>query len=125
MRTAVVLLGLLLAAGCAVDTGPPARTAERFAAAAAARHGEVACALLARRTAEKLPREGQTCAQALVEAGLHGGTIESVAVWGDEAQVRMDGDTIFLHHFDGGWRVRAAGCAPQGDDLPYECEVED
>ncbi|MEU7897654.1 hypothetical protein AB0B45_32950 [Nonomuraea sp. NPDC049152] len=125
MKTAVVLLALLAATGCAVDTGPPARTAERFLAAATTQQGEIACELLARRTAEKLPDKGQTCAQALVEVGLRGGAVKSVAVWGDEAQVRLDGDTLFLHRFGGGWRVKAAGCAPRGDDLPYECEVED
>ncbi|MGW4468768.1 hypothetical protein ACWENQ_03740 [Nonomuraea sp. NPDC004354] len=127
MRSAVVVLALLVplaVAGCAADTGAPARTAERFVAAVTARQGEAACALLAARAAQKLPDKGQTCAQALVELGLREGPVVSAVVWGDEAQVRTTGDTIFLHRFGGGWRVRAAGCTPRGDDLPYDCEVE-
>ncbi|MEV6149832.1 DUF6766 family protein [Nonomuraea sp. NPDC052129] len=28
-------------------------------------------------------------------------------VWGDDAQVRLAGDTLFLHHYQDGWRVTA------------------
>ncbi|MFG1943787.1 hypothetical protein [Nonomuraea sp. NPDC048826] len=119
-----VVLAAALAAGCAVDTAGPARVAERFHAALAADQVEAACGLLARKTAEKLPGPGQSCADALRELRLGpGGGLTAVDVWGDEAQVRLEGDTLFLHHFGDGWRVVAAGCVPVRD-LPYECEVE-
>ncbi|TDD21420.1 hypothetical protein [Nonomuraea diastatica] len=127
MRTPFVVpaLAVLAVAGCAVDTASPVRAAERFHAAIAGRQEESACAMLARRTADKLPAPGQTCADALREAKLGpGGQPTSVSVWGDEAQVRLAGDTLFLRRFSDGWRVRAAGCRPV-PDLPYECEVED
>ena len=38
------------------------------------------------------------------------GAAESVDVAGHGAQVRYDGDTVFLALFDDGWRVTAAGC---------------
>ncbi|MFG1702580.1 hypothetical protein ACFLIM_05250 [Nonomuraea sp. M3C6] len=121
----IPLVALALVAGCAVDTAPPARAAERFHAALAAHREEAACALLTRRTADRLPDPGQTCADALRELRLGpGGPVASVGVWGDEAQVRLTGDTLFLHRFSYGWRVKAAGCRPMGD-LPYACEVED
>ncbi|MGI5270144.1 hypothetical protein ACQEUU_13410 [Nonomuraea sp. CA-218870] len=124
MRLVVGALLAALAAGCAADTAGPARAAEHFHAALASGRFEAACALLARKTAEKLPAPGQTCADALREQRLGpGGRPTEVSVWDDEAQVRLEGDTLFLHHFGDGWRVVAAGCAPV-PDLPYECGVE-
>ncbi|TMR09123.1 hypothetical protein ETD86_44870 [Nonomuraea turkmeniaca] len=125
MRILVILLASLAAAGCAVDTASPARVAERFHALITANQEEAACGMLARKTAQRLPSRGQTCADALRELRLGpGGVVTSVSVWGDEAQVRLAGDTIFLHRFSDGWRVRAAGCMPV-PDLPYDCEVDD
>ncbi|GAA4988090.1 hypothetical protein GCM10023334_120760 [Nonomuraea thailandensis] len=121
----VVLVMALTTVGCAADTASPARAAKRFHAALSAHQEEAACAMLARKTADKLPDEGQSCADALRELRLGpGGRVTSVAVWGEDAQVRLAGDTLFLHRFSDGWRIRAAGCVPMGD-LPYDCEVDD
>lgn len=125
MRIWLVVASLILASGCSVDTGPPARTAERFYAALAADRPDEACALLAPKTAEKLPDPGQTCGQALDELGLSGGgPAGAISLWGDEAQVKLGEDTLFLHRYSGGWKVKAAGCQPRGEQ-PYDCEVED
>ncbi|MEU8251185.1 hypothetical protein [Nonomuraea sp. NPDC048916] len=68
---------------------------------------------------------GETCATALAGLDLGpGGPVTAVEVWGDEAVVRLARDTVVLHRFTDGWRVRAAGCAPEFD-LPYDCGVED
>jgi hypothetical protein len=121
----IVLTMALTTVGCAVDTASPARAAQRFHAAHSAHQEEAACAMLARKTADKLPDPGQSCADALRELRLGpGGQVTSVAVWGEDAQVRLAGDTLFLHRFSDGWRIRAAGCEPMGD-LPYDCEVDD
>ncbi|WP_260477613.1 DUF6766 family protein [Nonomuraea sp. WAC 01424] len=108
MRLPFVVPALLLAAvGCAADPTPAARAAERFHAALESRHEDAACALLSRKTARKLPDPGQTCGQALSDLHMGpGGRVTEVNVWGNEAQVRLTGDTLFLHHFDDGWRVR-------------------
>ncbi|WP_188190125.1 hypothetical protein [Nonomuraea sp. SYSU D8015] len=125
MRTLVILTALAALAGCAADPAAPARAAERFHAAVAAQQDEAACGMLARKTAARLPDPGQSCAEALRELKLGpGGKVVSVSVWGDEAQVRLAGDTLFLHRFSDGWRIKAAGCKPERD-LPYDCEVED
>ncbi|GAA2205553.1 hypothetical protein GCM10009850_010110 [Nonomuraea monospora] len=126
MRKAlVVLMMALVTVGCAVDTASPARAAERFHAAISAHQEDAACAMLARKTADKLPDPGESCADALRGLRLGaGGQVTQVAVWGDDAQVRLAGDTLFLHRFSDGWRIRAAGCEPMGD-LPYDCEVDD
>lgn len=50
------------------------------------------------------------------------GTVRSVEIWGDAAQVRFTGDTVFLLRFPDGWRIGAAGCTSRGD-APYDCEV--
>ncbi|NRQ32856.1 hypothetical protein HII36_13540 [Nonomuraea sp. NN258] len=127
MRIPIVVLAAvaLAAAGCAVDTVSPARAAERFHAALGAHREDAACAMLTRRTAEKLPDPGQSCPEALRELGLGpGGRVTEVSVWGEDAQVRLAGDTLFLHRYSDGWRVKAAGCEPVRD-MPYECEVDD
>jgi hypothetical protein len=51
------------------------------------------------------------------------GAAQQIEVWGDTAQARLAGDTLFLLQFPDGWRVSAAGCTPQGD-APYDCEVQ-
>lgn len=124
-KALAVLMLVLAGTACAVDTASPARAAERFHAAISAHQEEAACGLLARKTADRLPDPGQTCADAL--RGLRfgpAGQVTEVSVWGEDAQVRLAGDTLFLHRFTDGWRVKAAGCRPVRD-LPYECEVDD
>jgi hypothetical protein len=58
-----------------------------------------------------------------VQLPIHGGDVQSVEVWGRDAQVRLTGDTLFLAETHAGWRVIAAACRPQRD-APYEYEVQ-
>lgn len=82
MRILLIVLAVALT-GCAVDTVSPARVAERFHALITAGQDEAACGMLARKTADKLPRRGQSCADALRELRLGpGGVVVSVSVWG-------------------------------------------
>lgn len=118
--------GLTLAAlltGCASleedDVRDVASAFEDPGAAAADR-----CALLAPMTLETLESdESAPCAEAIEQIPLQGGAVESVEVWGGDAQVRLEGDTVFLAETPSGWRVTAAACQPRGE-LPYDCEVE-
>ncbi|MBN6052939.1 hypothetical protein JYK22_13460, partial [Nonomuraea sp. RK-328] len=122
---ALLGFGLALTAGCGVDTASPARAAVRFHTAVAAHQDAAACAMLTPETAEKLPDPDETCPQALAALKLGpGGRVTGAEVWGDDALVRMAGDTVFLHRFSDGWRVTAAGCEPR-HGLPYDCQVED
>ncbi|GAA0382461.1 hypothetical protein Acor_57210 [Acrocarpospora corrugata] len=60
--------------------------------------GTKACALLTASAAESLAPAGGACASALLELRLPGaGRAGEVVVWGNEAQVRLAGDTLFLH----------------------------
>lgn len=120
----VVLVLVFGLAGCATEGKDPAeQTVARFYAAIRAHDGERACALLAPEAADGLRTGGQDCAKAVLGLNLPGGQARETAVWGDEAQVRLTHDTVFLHRFPRGWLVRAAGCTPRGG-LPYRCEVK-
>jgi hypothetical protein len=82
------------------------------------------CALLAPATVAALEHdESARCADALGALDLPGGQVISSAVWGDDAQVRLTGDTLFLTRTATGWKVAAAGCIPQGQ-APYLCRLE-
>jgi hypothetical protein len=121
----VVMMGVL-AAGCtgcaAAAQSTVSDAAANFAAAVAGHDGVTACAMLtdaARRDTETF---GRSCAAQL--AGLPDpGAVQQVEVWGDAAQARLAGDTLFLLQFPDGWRVSAAACTPQGE-APYQCEVQ-
>ena len=122
--TALAVLAVTASlSGCASDEDGPARgTAERFYQAVLSGQGNAACALLAPRTAEQMRSDGEDCGRSITGMGLRGGNVLASQVWGGEAQVRMTGDTLFLHRFPQGWLVRAAGCTPRGD-RPYDCQV--
>ncbi|WP_433254579.1 hypothetical protein ACQPYK_13055 [Streptosporangium sp. CA-135522] len=126
VRTMSLVAAMLLTGltGCASsDKAPAEQAVARFYTAVQERHGEQACSLLTPGAADSLGTGGQTCAKAILDLDLPGGQARDAAVWGDEAQVRLTRDTVFLHRFPQGWLVRGAGCRPRGD-LPYRCEVE-
>ncbi|MFF8413082.1 hypothetical protein [Streptomyces omiyaensis] len=123
------LLCALLVSGCgasAARVDGATDAGRRFAAALAAGDHRAACALLAPATREEIEDDGRIpCRTALREAGPPvAGQPRGTDVYGNEALVRMTGDTLFLSRFDEGWRVTAAGCEPQGGDEPYRCSVK-
>jgi hypothetical protein len=119
---AAVLLGGLVLSGCAATEEPEAG---RVATAFEDDSGDPAqrCDLLTPEARETLERSGTPCGEQLAGLPLGGGRVESVEVWGGDAQVRLAGDTVFLSRTSSGWRVSAAACtrSPEG---PYDCEVE-
>ncbi|GIE92269.1 hypothetical protein [Actinoplanes regularis] len=121
-------LVVFLVAGCGSvreRADAAAGTATRLLTAVAGRDGSAACALLAPDTvADVAEAAGTSCAEAILDEDLPGpGAVTSAVVYGQWAQVRVSGDTMFLAVFGGGWRVVAAGCVPRGADRPYDCSI--
>jgi hypothetical protein len=119
---AAAAAALLLLTGCGgLAEGDVARVAENFAAGDAAAR----CDLLAPGTfAALVGDESTSCEEAIEQVDIGSGDVLEVGVWGEEAQAKLSDDTLFLTHTPAGWRVFAAACVPQGQDQPYDCEVE-
>ncbi len=122
-RVLVVLGSCALAlAGCAGAHEPEVtRVATAFEDASA--DPGIRCDLLTPGARAQLDRAGTSCGEQLGGLPLEGGEVESVEVWGGNAQVRLSGDTVFLTRTSAGWRVAAAACTPTAEG-PYDCEVE-
>ncbi len=118
-----VVLGTALLTGCSgLQEDEVGRVAGAFEDPAAT--PEERCALLAPSTLQTLESdESAPCADVIGQVPLPGGAVETVDVWGGQAQVRLSGDTVFLTETPTGWRVTAAACEPRGE-MPYDCEVE-
>jgi len=120
---AVVLLVTLTACAPASGKSQASAAASRFAAALSSRNGVAACAVLTDAARTSLETgSGQNCAQAILDVHSSAGAA-TAKVWGQEAQVKLGTDTLFLDETKRGWRVRAAGCRLQSPDQPYQCEV--
>jgi hypothetical protein len=126
-RTARVLAGLVagtaLLTGCSSVQEPEV---ERVATTVEDPAGdpEVRCDLLAPATVAAFEEgESAPCVEAIQDLPLQGGAVESVEIWGRNAQVRLGGDTVFLAETRAGWRVTAAACRRQVA-APYDCKVE-
>jgi hypothetical protein len=122
----LLLLGAM--SGCG---GAQARSAdasavvEKFERAVHGGDAAVACTLLAPQTRSDLEDSAQVrCDAALKEEQLpDGGAVRDTAVYGQQAVITLQGDTLFLSQFPGGWRIVAAGCVPEAGK-PYQCQVK-
>jgi hypothetical protein len=120
-------IAVLLLCGCAGSgrADSAQSSAEQFERALSGGDGAAACELLAPDTAQEVAASaGTTCAKGVLEEDLpEAGSVESSTAWGRSAQVQLASDTLFLSHFDDGWKVLAAGCSPQSGK-PYDCTVQ-
>lgn len=101
-----------------------AAAAGRFQQAVATRDWTGACGLLSEQARTQL--EGTTarsCTSALAALRLSSDRMGEVQVWGRNGMVTSGSSAVFLSLFSSGWRVIAAGCTSQGEDLPYQCSV--
>ncbi|WP_433389513.1 hypothetical protein [Micromonospora sp. KLBMP9576] len=132
MRFPGAAVGAALAAtamagcGAVTDRGDAAAAVTaQMLNAVAGRDGTAACALLAPDTVAELEQSAdRPCAEAILAEDLpEPGPVVATDVFGQRAQVRLSGDTVFLAVFPGGWRVVAAGCTARGDK-PYDCVLQ-
>ena len=124
-RRALAILGVgaALLTGCATSQRPEVeRVATTFEDPSA--DPEERCDLLIPATRAAFEQsESAPCAEAIEDLPLEGGSVTGVEIWGGDAQVRLDGDTVFLAETSAGWRVVAAACTPR-PERPYDCEVD-
>lgn len=110
-----------MVAGCATLDQPEV---ERVATAFATGDPATRCTLLAPATLAAVEHHAlMPCTEAVRLLGTSAGEVVGASVFGDAAQVRLSGDTLFLTRTGAGWRVSAAGCQRNGD-APYICRLE-
>ena len=120
---AVLAAGAVLLTGCSSASQPEV---EQVASAFEDPSGDPGerCDLLAPATWAAFEQdESAPCTEAVQDLPLGGGGVESVQIWGGDAQVTFSGDTVFLTETSAGWRITAAACAPRAE-APYDCEVD-
>jgi hypothetical protein len=127
-RRALLAALTVCLAGCATlgeREAAVSRAALRFTESVRQADGPRACAALAPTTRQELEQSAKSpCPKALLEEQLsYGGPVRSVQVYGQQARVVLDGDTLFLSSFPSGWRITAAGCEPRPGQ-PYDCQVK-
>ncbi|MER5374933.1 hypothetical protein [Streptomyces sp. NPDC002553] len=127
--TSVAAVAILATvSSCGTPSGPRDRvTADvtRFEQALAAGQDAYLCAALAPSTRQELEQTTKSrCEQAIGEETLPAaGAVRQVDVYGDQARVVLEDDTLFLARFPAGWKVTAAGCLPRPQQ-PYQCEIK-
>ena len=122
--TLAAALTLLITACAPADAPAAMDTGARFQEAVVRADAAAACALLTQQARGNLESaSAQPCARALPALDLPAGSVQSVEVWGGNAQVRLDSGVLFLTRFRTGWQVTGAGCQPR-PDLPYDCSVQ-
>jgi hypothetical protein len=126
------LVALATASGCdTLSARSDEVTAEviRFERALVAGQSGRLCAALAPATKEELEQSAKSgCVQAIGQAIQEqelpaAGAVRGVDVYGDQARVLLEQDTVFLAHFSTGWKLTAAGCRPR-PQRPYQCEIK-
>lgn len=121
-----ILLPALLSSGCGSPGGDAAlHVANGFYGAVASHDGAGACQYLAPRTRHELESStGKACARAVLAEDIPSVRGEGeVRRFGNQAEVKLVGDTVFLAEFSTGWKVVAAACTPRAA-LPYDCQIK-
>jgi hypothetical protein len=122
------VLVLATACGCASLSSredAAANAALRFESALTGQDGAALCAALAPGTRQELEDSTKSdCAQAVAASDVPPAAgVRRIDVYGRQARVVLDGDTLFLSAFPDGWKVTATGCEPR-PRKPYKCEIK-
>jgi len=116
----LVLVGATTVAACSGAGDDDARSAAQAFVNSLSGPPAGVCAMLSPRAVDALGPSG--CGPGTAVAALPREPVESVSVWGEEAQAHTRGDTLFLHDFSTGWRITGAGCHPRNEQV-YDCSV--
>jgi hypothetical protein len=121
---AAAIAALMVLTGCAPEGMAAADAAREFHQALSGSEWSAACALLQSDTREKTAREQESsCEDHLRNLRIpEPGTVTRTEIYGRGALVEFENDAVFLAAAEGGWKITAAGCTPNGD-APYTCEV--
>lgn len=113
---------LLALAGCAPQGSGASSAAEEFRQALASGDAAEACAMLTPPARDKAESEGG-CESQLedLQLGDLGAPVQT-EVYGRNALVEFENDTVFLAASSSGWKITGAGCRSRGDN-GYMCEV--
>jgi len=128
-RTGLMVLACAVClTGCATlgeRESAASRAALRFERSVRQADWPRACAALAPQTRQELTESAKApCAKALAEEKLpYAGALRGSEVYGQQAQVVLTTDTLFLSSFPTGWLITAAGCEPRSQQ-PYQCQVK-
>ena len=119
----ILAVGAALLTGCASSHEPEVeRVATTFEDPSA--DPQERCDLLIPATRAALEQSGSALREEAIEdLPLEGGAVDSVEIWGGDAQVKLTGDTVFLSETSDGWRITSAACTPRAE-APYDCEVD-
>ncbi|WP_344345541.1 hypothetical protein [Kitasatospora putterlickiae] len=123
---AAVALAALCGCGSLSDREDAvAATAARFESALAGGDDALLCATLAPGTRQELEDTAKSgCDRAMPGSEVPKASgVRRIDVYGAQARVVLDGDTLFLSSFPDGWKVTAAGCEPR-PRKPYNCELK-
>ncbi|MET9881146.1 hypothetical protein ABZZ36_42215 [Actinacidiphila glaucinigra] len=121
----VVLAAAVTSCGTLAEREDAASTTvTRFEQALTAQQATELCAALAPATRDELEQSAkQPCVRAITKSDIPvAGAVHTVDVYGGQARVALEHDTVFLAHFPTGWKISAAGCTSQLGQ-PYRCEI--
>jgi hypothetical protein len=122
--TAAAILALLTVAGCTPDGSAAANAAQGFHRSWSDSNWSAACSVVQSDIQEKITREqGTICENHLRTLRIpEPGSVIRSEIYGRNALVEFENDTVFLAEGENGWQITGAGCASSGE-APYNCEV--
>ncbi|MEA2391551.1 MAG: hypothetical protein QOK31_1660 [Solirubrobacteraceae bacterium] len=123
------LAPLVVVSGCGVtgDERAARHVTDTFLSAVQRHDGPTACGQLSEGTVKKLVQQDQMpCEKGILSLKLDGASAGSVRVYITSARATVaGGDRLYLDRGPNGWKISAAGCKPQPQNQPDDCDLED
>jgi hypothetical protein len=95
-----------------------------FESAVQQQDADTVCGLLTEQAAHELANTSASCSEGVADLDLpESGPWVRTELFGREARVEFEDDSVFVTNTAQGWRVAAAGCQEQQDDT-FDCLVQ-